>query len=162
MNINNYINKRLTIFFITLLFIAIAFIGSSYAFKNKNANIINNSKLDVKYDIDNSNIMPMDKNDGLNIKGSNITITNNDSYDINYTISINRTDPNSLSFDKLYYSIDGINVNNFYDSANNIIYEDTIKVNETKVINIKIWPNSELISNSSNNYINLDYIINEK
>ncbi len=162
MEINNYINKRLTIFFITLLFIAIAFIGYSYAFKNRNTNIINNSKLSIKYDIDNSNISPMNKNDGLNINGSNITITNNNSYDITYTISINRTDPNSLSFDKLYYSIDGINTNKFYDSANNIIYEDTIKTNDTKVINIKIWPNSELIDNNSNNYINLDYVINEK
>ncbi len=139
MKINNYIKSKTIFFILTLLIVIVLSVSSSYAFVSKNNEVLDNG-LNVTYlDVKNSSMF-VEKT--INIKNNK-----NTSKDFNIYVS-SLENNNSISLDKIKYSIndgveDKLNSNN-----NSSIYYGSLNSNEEINITLKFWVSYDLLDNS--------------
>ena len=139
MRINKYIKSKTIFFIITLLVVIVLSVSSSYAFLNNSDEVLDNG-LSVTYlDVKNTS-MYVEKT--INIKNNK-----NTTKEFNIYVS-SLGDNNSISLDKIKYSInDG--VEDKLDSNNNSsIYYGELDSNEEIKITLKFWVSYDLLDNN--------------
>lgn len=158
MNINKLLKKRLVFFCISTVFIVLVTVASSYAFSrsdlNSDAVVLNSSGLKVLYE--NGQIMeqhastPMSYQQGLEQTTYNtIKIINQERSSRNYSLMVTSDGSieNNLSYDKIYYSVNGSNPMLLNSSTNGILFYGKINAGEEEILKIKVWPALEYITN---------------
>ena len=138
MRINNYIRSKTIFFIVTLLIVIVLSVSSSYAFVDKHDDILSNG-LNVSYVDTKKTSMYIEKT--INIKN---TRNNPKGFNI-YASSLG--DSNSISLDKVVYSInDGIE-NKLLSYNNSSIYSGVLNSNEEMNIVVKFWVSYDLLDN---------------
>lgn len=158
MNIDKLLKKRLVFFCISTVFIVLVTVASSYAFSrsdlNSDAVVLNSSGLKVLYE--NGQIMeqhdstPMSYQQGLEQTTYNtIKIINKERVATNYSLIVSSEGniDSNLSYDKIYYSVNGSNPMLLSSSTNGILYYGKINGEEEEILKIKVWPALEYITN---------------
>jgi hypothetical protein len=148
MKLNDYFKKRIFLFIISLLFISIVVVTSTYSLSInpiRDAYIPNNNHLLIEY-VNGSDTLsvseyPMNNDIGSIYAPANIIkIINQSNEDIKYNIIVTRTQENEIDdLSKIYVSING---NEPISLDNNIIYSGNISdIEET--IDVRIWLSKE-------------------
>ena len=139
MKINNYIKNKTIFFIITLLVVIILSVSSSYAFVSNHDEVLDNG-LSINYLDVKKTAMYVEKT--INIKN-----VKNDSKEFNIYVS-SLGDSNTISLDKIKYSInDGIE-NKLESNNNSSIYSGKLDSNEEMNIKLKFWVSYDLLDNS--------------
>lgn len=173
MNINGLLKKRLLFFAISTVFIVFITVASSYAFMHNDLNddvvVLNNKNLQVLYEneqmTEKNSSYPMNFQQGTSeIADNTIKIINKKGSKTNYYLKITNKDSseNNLSFEKMYYSINDEAPMLLSTTPNGIVYYGQVNGKEEYVLNIKVWPATEYITNvDQGKIINLKYEIIE-
>lgn len=157
MDISSLLKKRVIFFLISLIFVMVITVVSSYAFVNNEINgekIINSNNLQIVYEngkvaVEKSSY-PMSVDQGIKEAPSNIIrIINKSKYSAKFSLVVSNKDKknNNLSFNKIYYSVNGSNPQILGNAENGIVYSATIEENKEYKLDVKIWAASEYISN---------------
>lgn len=140
MSINKYIKDKSLYFLLTLVVVIVISVTSSFAFVNNDVNRVLDSGLKVRYKENRISSMLIEKE---------VLITNNGSTSKSYSVyASSLDDENTISLDKVYYSInDG--VESLLKSNNNSsIYRGILDKNESIKLKIKFWVSYDLLENS--------------
>jgi len=169
MKIQSLVRKRLLVFCTTLFIVVVLTISSTFALKNNDISKTeiqeNTNKISLKY-LDDGTYMktgsyPMTKDYGLETAPTNkLQIHNKDREDSNYSLMlVPRKDlKDSISVDKIYYSVNGEEPRILGDSMDYVIHRGEIGGNKKKNISIQIWVSAERVDNEDQNKtLNLDF-----
>lgn len=159
MNISKIIKKRMGLFIISLIFITLLSITSTYAFMNNsfvdNPKVINNENLKITYENGTEKIKncsyPMSFQQGIKESPSNIIkIVNKGHFSTKFSLKINEIsdDSDSIDLNKIYYSINNNDPKILGETLDGIIYNSNIKSNSEYIFDIKLWVASEFVENS--------------
>ncbi len=171
MKMQSLIKKRLIVFCSTLLVIIILTISSTFALVNNDITKTdiqeNTNKLVLKYRDEGTSIKtglyPMTKEYGLEESPINrLQIQNKDKQDSEFSLMLFPKDisENSISVDKVYYSVNGEEPRILGDSLDYVVYRGTISGNDKENLTIQIWLSAERVENDDQGKpLNLDFKI---
>lgn len=157
--LEKYLKKRIWLFGITLLIVALCLL-TSYNVKNKKDlsttdKVINSGNLEIilvdgKNGFKNS-VYPLSYEQGNLKSPSNIVkIVNKSNLSTKFYIYINQTnvDNNSIDLNKIYYSINNENPRILGSSSSGEILSGTIKGRREKIFDIKVWAGEEFVDSN--------------
>lgn len=153
---NNIIKHQAIVFTISIIFICLFLLGTSYALfikinENKTNQVIKTGDLSVKYESGNeiiidkdekgkSLIVPMIDEDGLKTDKYNFSITNNGTITASYRISIFNGEGNNLvNWKYIRYSIDGKKPDFLSNVSDNLLFANNIKPGQTINFSLQFW-----------------------
>ena len=169
MKIQSLIRKRLIVFCTTLFIVVVLTISSTFALKNNDISKTeiqeNTNKIALKYLDDGTSIKtgayPMTKEYGLEQAPKNrLQIHNKDKEGSNYSLMlVPRKDlKDSISVDKIYYSVNGEEPRLLGDSIDYVIQRGEIGANKKINVSIQIWVAADKVENEDQDKtLNLDF-----
>lgn len=157
MNVNVVLKKKTVFFILTVIALVAIVLASSQAFLkggfNRNIYKIEKDGLVIIYE--NSDDFVKSKNDPMSIQDgmskaqvNTIQIENKTKRSASYELKINEiAQSDSLSLDKIYYSVNGTNARLMSDTQNGVIYQGNLQEYKSDSIEVRVWVGSDLITN---------------
>lgn len=154
MKLSDYLHKKMTFFFVSLVFILLSVVTASYCLSlnkydlNKNTNV----NLNVEYINGQSNLnvseYPINNNVGYIYAPENkVKIMNKSEHKVVYDVILETLDSNEIKdLNKIYVSINGSNSFSLAKMNKNIILTKTLDGFTEDIIDVRIWGSKEYIT----------------
>lgn len=170
MNTSSIMKKRTKIFIITFIFIIVGVIATYMIFGNSTDVIYSNKNIRVTLENKKNGIQfgayPMTYEEGIASAPSNIfKIVNKGSKKTEYQVIITDTseNENKIDINKIVVAIDDEEIKKLSDVVDGIVYSSSLGKNEEKILNLKIWLDSESTTETDlNSSLKLNVDIKEK
>ncbi len=157
MNVDVVLKKRTVFLILTVIALTAIVIASSQAFLkgdfNKNAYKIEKDGLSIIYesgdDFVKSKSEPMSIQDGLSKAQVNtVKIENTTKRTVEYELKIEEiVQAETLSTDKIYYSINGTSAQLLSETQNGVIYQGSLQEYKSDTFDVRVWIGTDLITN---------------
>ena len=139
MRIDEIIKTKSLYFLLTLVAVIILSVSSSYAFVNNTDSILNNG-LEVTYRNNKKTSMMIEKT---------INVKNTEDFTKKFNIYVSSLDnEDTISLDKVMYSINEGVESYLKDNNNGIIYSGILNKDEQMKVKVKFWVSYDLLDNS--------------
>lgn len=168
MFVSKYLKKKIGIFLSTLIVIGICFFVSIVVNKNNNINtkdlVIKSGNLQIIYEngIDGvkNSLYPLSYQQGIDESPSNIVkVINKGKKTTSFKVYLveKEQNENNLDVNKIYFSVNNGNPVILGSINDGVIYSANIPKKEERILDIKFWAGSDLISNKdSGKSLNLE------